>query len=57
MSTAPLGCGPVVAVKLPEVVTVTEAAATPPMVSVEPGTKFAPEICTVVPPAELPEAG
>ena len=42
MSAEPAACGPVRAVRLPALRTWTSTAGTPPMISVEPGAKFAP---------------
>jgi len=56
-STAPTACAAVVAVIDVASKTTVFAAATPPMVTVAPGTKFVPMIVTLVPPTIVPTFG
>src|SRR5262249_57954862 len=55
--TRPSACAGVVAVIAPLFTTLTFVAATPPILTVAPVTKFVPEIVTAVPPAVEPEFG
>ncbi len=55
--TRPAACTPVVAVIVSVFRTVTDVAAVPPIVTVAPSRKYAPEIVTAVPPPDEPVAG
>jgi hypothetical protein len=55
MSTVAGARGPVVAVMLDELVTLTPVAETPPIVTVAPARKLDPPMVTSVPPAVGPE--